>query len=300
VLQSDGKPFRGVTPVVFLHHALTPFIVNTSPGRDGRFKFKNLLPGMYTMVIDVPRRGEVARTVEVTESFADDMGRIFTEVLFEKYEPARERQVVSTVALSIPEKARREFEKAQQRLARNDVKGAVGHLKKAVEISPQFAAALNHLGTIAYQSRQYALAEEYFRDALAQDPEAYDPLVNLGGALLSQQKYKESLPVNLDAVSVKPDDPLAHSQLGQSYYRLGQIEKAERHLKQAKALDPGHFSLPQLYLMEIYGKKGNAAAAIAEAEEFLRLHPDSALAPRLRGLLESARRLPPKEPQVPR
>ena len=50
-----------------------------------------------------------------------------------------------------------------------------------MEAAPQFSAARNELGTIAYQTKNFARAEECVLHALDEDPRAYEPLVNLGG-----------------------------------------------------------------------------------------------------------------------
>jgi Tfp pilus assembly protein PilF len=295
ILRDDGKPFQNVTPMVFLQGAITPFSSQTQVGPDGRFTFKNLPAATYTLIVDVPRIGELRKTVEVGPSFADSKGRVALTVTFDQASPIDKKRAVSAVELSVPDSALLEYNKAEDFLARRDVKGAIDCLKKAIEIAPQYAAAWNHLGTISYQTKQYQQAEGYFREALERDPEAYSPLVNLGGALLAQGKLADSLPINERAVKAKPDDPLAHSQLGQNYFFLGKLDEAERHLKQAKALDPSHFSYPQLVLVEIYARKNQLPAAIAEIEEFLKLHPDSELAPKMRKVLEDARaRLSPK------
>ncbi|MFB3068480.1 MAG: tetratricopeptide repeat protein, partial [Acidobacteriota bacterium] len=135
----------------------------------------------------------------------------------------------------------------------------------------------------------YRQAEEHFREALQQEADLYPPLVNLGGALLSQGKLEESLPINLRAVETRPDDALAQSQLGQSYFFLGQLDSAERHLKQAKALDPRHFSFPQLVLAQIYQLRQDSPSLIGEFEEFLQYHPDSELVPQVTEWLRQAR-----------
>jgi predicted Zn-dependent protease len=289
ILQEDGKPFRNATPMVFLQGAVTPFSAQTQAGPDGRFVFKNLSAATYTLIVDVPLAGEVRRTVEVGPSFADSKGRVTIAIKFDSAGPVVKKQLVSAVELSVPESARLEYDKAQDYLSRRDTKGAINCLNRAIALAPQFAAAWNNLGTIAYQTRQYQQAEEYFRTALQHDPEAYNPLVNLGGALLAQAKIDDSLTINQRAVRVKPDDPLAHSQLGQSYYFLGKLDEAETHLRQAKALDPSHFSYPQVVLVEIYARRNQLPAAIAEIEEFLKLHPDSEMAPRMQKALADAR-----------
>jgi tetratricopeptide (TPR) repeat protein len=292
ILQENGKPFPARNQVVFLHGATTPFYAQTLAGRDGGFKFKKLAPGAYLLTAAVPRVGEMSKTVEVGPSFADSKRVIVTKMSFGKSDIIEKNQSISTVELSVPQGARREFTMAQDRLSRQDVEGAIQHLKKAVEMAPQFVAAWNNLGTIAYQSDQFDQAEEYFREALKQDPDAYYPLVNLGGTLLSLERYEESLPINARAVKEKPGDPLAQSQLGQSYFFLGQLDVAESHLKKAKSLDPSHFSHPQLVLMKIYASKNQVSEAIMEMEEFLRLHPDSHTASQIRELMEKAAATP--------
>jgi outer membrane protein assembly factor BamD (BamD/ComL family) len=289
VLQSDGKPFTGGAPVVFLQGAITPFSRQTLAGRDGKFRFKNVPAGTYTLSVAVPRIGEFRRTVEVGPSVADAKGIVTVLMEYGQATPVDRGGGVSAAELSVSDDAIEEYKEAQQFLSRGDHARAAERLRKAVDISPQFATAWNQLGTIAYQTRQYPQAEEYFRESLKQDPEAYAPLVNLGGALLALNRFEESLEVNRAAVKARPGDALAHSQLGKSYFYLGRLDDAETHLKRAKALDAGHFSYPQVFLIEIYARKNQLPASIAEMEEFLRLHPDSDWAPKIRELLGVAR-----------
>ena len=295
LVRSDGRPFGRLNAVVFLQSVPTPFTARTIAS-GGEFKFKKLAAGTYLVIVTVPRSGEMTRTVEVGPSSADSKGKITLAITFEPSHAAAGR-TVSATALSIPKNARDEYLKAQDRLARNDTAGAVTHLKKAVEIAPQFAAALNNLGTIAYQSRNYHEAEGYFRQAIEQDADAYYPLVNLGGTLISMGKVQESLAYNQLAAKTMPEDPLARAQLGQSYFFLDQLEAAEGELRKAKTLDPGHFSGPQLVLAEIYRRKQDPARAVLELEEFLKLHPDSSRAAELRNTI---RKLQGKEERIVR
>jgi len=287
VLRTDGRPFSDMTPVMFLHGAATPFSAKALAGPDGQFKFKDIPSGTYMLIAALPRFGETRKTIEVGPSFADSKGRVVVSLEIDAASMVDKDQIVSAVELSVPYTARQEYARAQEVLARRDIDGAIARLKKAVEIAPQYAAAWNQLGTIAYQTRQYQQAEEYFREALKQDRSAYWPLVNLGGALLAQNKIQESLAVSLEAVKAMPGEALAHSQLGSSYFFLGRLDEAENQLKQAKAIDPAHFSMPQLVLIEIYARKNQPAAAAAEIREFMKLHPDSEWIPKLRKALET-------------
>jgi uncharacterized protein HemY len=55
-----------------------------------------------------------------------------------------------------------------------------------------------------------------------------------------------------------------------------------KHLERARAIDPAHFSHPQLLLAEIYSRRGEKTAAADALEEFLRYHPDWPQAVRMR------------------
>ena len=289
VLQPDGKTFRDALARAFLQGATTPFTTQTLAGVDGKFKFKKLRAGMYTLILSVPLWGEMRRTIEIGPSFADSKGRIEEIFYLEERYTRDDKYTISANQLTVSDRARREFLKAVDRLEKHDLSRALEHLEKAVELAPQFAAAWNYLGTMAYHSGDYRKAEEHFREALEQDADAHSPLVNLGGALLSQGRVEEALPLNERAVRARPDDALAHSQLGQCYFSVGRQEDAERHLRQAKALDPRHFSFPQLVLAELYRQRRESAELIHELEEFLEYHPDSDRAPEITDRLNRAR-----------
>ena len=199
------------------------------------------------------------------------------------------RSLVPARQLTVPPAAYREYSNAQKRLARRDVAGAVAHLERAVKIAPQFSPAWNQLGTIAYQSRDFPRAEKHFREALEQDPEAFEPLVNLGGALLTLGKLDEALKFNLYAVLRRPKDALANSQLGMNYFALGDLDRGLKYLTNAKGIDPSHFSHPQLTLAEIHLRRNERQAAAAELEDFLKRHPDSPEAARIRSVMTRLR-----------
>jgi tetratricopeptide (TPR) repeat protein len=134
-------------------------------------------------------------------------------------------------------------------------------------------------------NQRYEEAEGYFREAMKHDPQAYSPVVNLGAALLSLGKLAESLELNQRAVEMQPSDPLAHSQLGQCAFAMGDLVAAETSLTRAKSLDPVHFSYPQLVLAEICRLRNDLACVVRELEDFLRHHPDYPESETLRAII---------------
>ena len=251
--------------------------------REGRFAFKSLEPGSYTLTILDPTWGVTRRTIQVTPAFATPDGRVDVELDLEQTGESRTRQVtergtVSVANLKVSGKARSAVRKAHVRFGRGDIHGGIALLERAVELAPTFVEAWNELGTIAYKAGQYRKAEEHFREALRHEPLAYAPMVNLGGTLLSQNRIDEALSFNLMACSMQPGDALANSQLGMNFFYKGQLHKALEYLLRAKEADPAHFSYPQMFLADIYGKLGRLSEARSELEEVLRLHPDGQVA----------------------
>jgi type IV pilus assembly protein PilF len=286
----SGRVVPEVQAAVSLFGATTPFSTSTLTDGRGRFRFTRIEAGQYTVAAFSPGYGDKRLTIDVGPSSVDDKGRFEVTVRLDEGANVSAGASVSAADLAVPERARKEYADAQKRLSKRDVPGAIARLERAVEIAPQFAAAWNHLGTIAYQERRFPAAEVYFRRALKADPSAYEPLVNLGGVLLTEEKVDEAYPFNLYAVLKRPADALANSQLGMNYFGLGKLELAEKYLNEARRLDPGHFSHPQLLLAEIYLRRNDRERAAQVLEEFLRYHPDWPHASEMREGIERLRR----------
>jgi type IV pilus assembly protein PilF len=272
VLQPPAKA------VVTLDGFTTTFSGSILVESNGEFEFKALRAGTYTLIVGVPNRGEIRRTVEIGPGTADSKNCVpltipLEESLFSRG-LARRQGTVPVQELAVPEKARKAYAEAQRQLARRNQKKAIESLQTAVRIAPDFSGAWNNLGTMYYKSAQYEKAEESFRAALAASPESFEPLVNLGGVLLTLNRPSEAYTFNLYSVLERPEDALANSQMGMNYFALGRLDLARKYLDQARRIDPGHFSRPQLLLAEICLRKGDKRGAARELEEYLRYHPD--------------------------
>ena len=273
--------------MVSLFGASSPFQATTESDLDGKYHFRNLRAGTYTIAIYVPGRGEARQTAEVGPGTADAQRRVtlnlkFQESDFVLNDAVRRRNSVSMRQLAIPDAALREYQEAVKDLEKHEVESAVKRLEHAVDLAPQFSAAWNQLGTIAYQTQQYERAEHCFRTALEQDPRAYEPLVNLGGVLINTHKLDEALMYNEDAVLLRPNDALANSQLGLTFFVVGNFDLAVKYLEIARRIDPAHFSHPQLVLAEIHLRRGENREAADALEDFLLHHPDFPTADKIR------------------
>jgi len=278
---------------VSIFGATNPFTESTLADPGGKFQFRKLPAGAYTISVNVPGRGEARRTVEIGPRTADSSGRVNVTLNLSPadfaFDDVTRQNSISARALSVSGRARHEWDEAHKKLARRDVDGAVEHLERAVEISPQFAEAWNTLGTIAYQRHDLRRAETCFRRSLDGNPGLYEALVNLGGTLVSENRPSDALPYNQHAAEERPADALANSQLGLTWYELGRLDLAEQYLDRALEIDPAHFSHPQLVLSEIHQREHRPRDAAEDLEDFLERHPDSPRAEELRETIAKLR-----------
>jgi Tfp pilus assembly protein PilF len=291
----SGQVNTGDRAAVSLFGVSSPFRASTMSDDKGRFVFHKLLAGAYTISVFLPLRGEARKTIEVGPGTADEHGRVrlnlhLAESDFVYADAARREHSVRASELTIPDKAQHEYEEAGQDLARHDAAGATSHLQRAVELAPQFAEAWNEMGAIAYQTGKFDRAEECFRESLRQNPQAFEPLVNLGGVLVTLHKLDEAWQYNGYAVLARPNDALANSQLGLTYFEMGDFDLAVKHLEKARQIDPAHFSHPQLVLAEIHLRRGENAAAAEALEDFLAHHPDWPQAAKMRERIAELRK----------
>ena len=230
--------FRVLRVAVFRVDA--PYTASTLTDPGGGFRFRDLVAGTYT--ISVARRGlgEVRRSVVVTPALADKKGVVRIDIPFSAAEAVTQSSggTVSRTRLTVPDKAVDKYLEAEKRLSKHDVKGAQALLDQAIKIAPQYTAAWNFHGVIAYQMRDLKKAEEYFRKGLEVEPDSYEPTVNLGGVMLGFGRVREALELNRKAVELRPKDPLANAQLGMTYFHTREFEEAELYLETAKRADP--------------------------------------------------------------
>ena len=103
--------------------------------------------------------------------------------------------------------------------------------KKAVEINPQFAQALNNLGYCYKEMRFWSYAIEYYKKALDIWPENPNYHYNIGNAYTHKGLYDEAFESYKRAVGLDPNFAKAHYNLGKAYLRRGMLEDALSELK---------------------------------------------------------------------
>src|SRR5215510_3295869 len=264
IIDRDGKALPGVTISIDRLGIKQHF--ETTSDRRGAFIHTGLPTGRYELSITYdckPVKFDTRVPFGGTSKVDFDLRRLLP------YD-REQRHRVTPAGLTVSRKAQQEVQKAFE--AKDDWEKAKKHLEKAIEIAPDFEEALNDLGTIYHRTGQYAQAAALFERALRVNPDSVAARVNLGGTLISLKQYERALIENMRVLAARPDDGLAHGQVGLSLFHLMRYEEAIPHFLQTKGSDPNSPLVPGLFLASIYDTLGRTEAAIAEYEEFLKVH----------------------------
>jgi Flp pilus assembly protein TadD len=98
-----------------------------------------------------------------------------------------------------------------------------------------------------------------------------DVYYRLGIALFQQQRYAEAATAYQEALRFDPNNPDYYSELGSTYNKLGQWDKAEEEYGAALRLQDD--ATTHILLGAVYEQQGRLPEAIQEYETALRLQP---------------------------
>ncbi|WP_127090992.1 tetratricopeptide repeat-containing sulfotransferase family protein [Aquabacter cavernae] len=143
---------------------------------------------------------------------------------------------------------------------------AVQHLRQAA-LSPRVPALyLSNLAEMLRQKGILAEAEDMARRAVAIDPSLVSAWNNLGIILQEAGKLSESVSCLERVIAVRPS-PEVHNNLGNTFIRMGELEKARAQFTSALALRPAYAEAlsNMAYLLNELGEPEEACASAREA-----------------------------------
>ena len=260
----------------------------TYTDNQGLFEIRNLAVGNYTIEVE-PDKLRFENTSEHVEIYKG-ASLFVTIALREKTRaggPKPETNVISAAELNqaVPDKARKEFDRANALVKAGKHDEAIEHLRKAVAIFPQFLMAHNDLGAQLLEQGLLDEAEREFRRAIEIDPKAFNPQLNLGILLVRQQRFAEASNVLRRAMALESNSASAKFFLGLSLLGQEDYSGAESELKAAYVLGGSPYAVALFHLGEVYMNRGERALALQAFEAYLREVPNAANADQTRKLI---------------
>jgi len=106
--------------------------------------------------------------------------------------------------------------------------------ERAIKLDPQYAEAINNLGTIYYAQKSYRRAIGYYKRALRYSAPSASIYSNLGAAYFGRKDYKRASECYEEALKLDPDVFEHHSTFGTLMQERTVDERATFHLYLAK------------------------------------------------------------------
>lgn len=199
--------------------------------------------------------------------------------------------LVSASDLGIPARARKEVDKANQLLAKQDLEHALEKLNKAVAIYPAYALAYNNMGVIYGRLGETARGREALQKAVSIDDHLATAYLNLGRINLTAEDFDAAEAALKQASALAPAESVSLLLLAFAEILNNHFDEAVANGQKAHALQ-GHSAVVHRVVARALEKKGNAAGAIAELEQFLEEEPTGPRADAARKEFDLVRDLP--------
>lgn len=155
--------------------------------------------------------------------------------------------------------------------AQNRLQEAAGHYQEALRLNPTFSEALMNWGNIFSKQSDYENAQKCYENALRIQPNAAGHL-NLGQLHAHQGRLESALTCYEQAISLDPDNDTAHLLMGKTYFRLQDMNAAEKSFLIAVQHNNGSGEAYN-YLGRINGFKRKPERAREYFEKAIALNP---------------------------
>jgi protein O-mannosyl-transferase len=148
--------------------------------------------------------------------------------------------------------------------------------ERGVSIAPGNEIANQCMGSALLLQGNFALAANYYREALRINPRMFEANYSLGRAYYELETYPEAIQYFIRAIRLDPTQPRPFLYYGLAYMKQGQLGEAEAAVRHAMTLRaPDDFREYHASLGLVLERKGNTAEAIREFEAELQENPDS-------------------------
>jgi len=277
VLNHNGTPAAGVSVKI---NGVSGTQGSTT-GAQGEFQFNDLPWGTYDLEAD---SGTLSahETVTLSSETAQVSLRFGPTA---RPAQAAERNSISAQQLKVPEKARKQYEKALEEAQKGNKEKSLNKLAEALRSYPCYSDALTLNSVLDLQSGRAKAAADEAQRAIGCDGSNGKAYVVLGAALNVQQEYEEAIRTLNEGIRFQPDAWQPHYELGKSLLALHRTREAVAELKRAEGL--AHNSFPPLHaaMATALMQMNDYQDARAQCLLFLKTAPEHPEAAKVRKIL---------------
>lgn len=181
--------------------------------------------------------------------------------------------LASATDLSVPGKARKEFEAGVAGLRATDWKGAATHFEAAIKSYPKFDRAYYGLGLAKQNDGDDPGARDAFQKAVELNDHNADALRDLGRLNVNERKWADAEVLLAKSVAIDPSSAAALTLLAIAQIQQHKIDEAIANASRVHALNHKAYALAHFILARAYEAKSDSQKAIAEYKMFIEEEP---------------------------
>ena len=157
------------------------------------------------------------------------------------------------VVAAMPHDADAWYLLGRTRYNENKFTAAIDAFQHALAEHPKHVEAENNIGLAWKELNETEKAKAAFQNAIdwqGNSPVDPQPYLNLGALLAESDGNDQAIPLLKKAISLAPDNPSGHEELGKVYLAMNNLPDAQSELEKAVALSPDasalHYKLGQI------------------------------------------------------
>lgn len=153
---------------------------------------------------------------------------------------------------------------------------AIVEYEKALKIDPNSALVHYEMGLTYFEQKEYKKSIKHMDIVLKNKSKAYQTAayITKGSSLDNLGRQEEAIKLFKKGIKKGEDHFLLHFNLGLTYYKMGDIENAEKSIINAIQRNTNH-PTSHILLASINYDKGNMVETLLASHYFLLLEPDS-------------------------
>ena len=242
----------------------------------GKADFRNVPIGMYHVSVT----GDGIETKESDEFEVDSrkvtQSQYVTVHQLAGAEAAAETSksgMVSASELQVPIKARKELDKANEAISRQEWSKAIESLNKAIAIYPQYASAYNNLGVVYAHMNDVVREQQALEKAVSLDDHFSAACQNLVKVYLRQRAYPQAETLLGKGLNVDPNNGQYLMLMADVQYMEGHYDAAIATAQKVHALPNDHPATAHYIAGKAYEQEHRSQDALAEFQMFLKEEP---------------------------
>ena len=265
---------------------------------DGDFRFSALAPGTYNLAVEEMGYDTVQETVQV--GFGPESELTLFLRKSDAVPASQSGDLVSVRELSIPSKARKEFEKGLRCRVKNDAAGSLFRFQRAVAEFPPYYEAYLQIGFVYRRLGQTAEEEKAIRKSVELSGGGFaDADFALSEVLADQERYGDAEEAARHGLLMKPTSWVGHYLLGRVFFGLNRFKEAEESARRVLSLKRD-FATVHLLLASIHLRTRDNVSLLKDLDTYLTLDSNSAMSVRVRKLREAVQQsFPNAQPTLP-